>query len=115
MIEAQQRVGDVSQALELIYSTDCPNVGLARTRLTAALAQTGQEPEWVEWNRDDPQAPEYAASYGSPTVLVNGRDVFAGLPTDSDNCRIYPTEAGFERAPSVEALVEALSRVEAEE
>ncbi len=99
--------------VELIYSDDCPNVELARNRLTSAFAILGVEPEWVEWERLDPAAPEYAVAYGSPTVLVNGRDVAAGLAapgpaSEADSCRVYPEIGGLDRAPSVELLVEAI-------
>ncbi len=104
--------------IELIYSADCPNVDLARNRLASAFSVLGMHPEWVEWERQDPAAPEYAVRYGSPTVLINGRDVAAGLAApgpaaasragEADSCRVYPASAGFDRAPSIEQLVEAM-------
>lgn len=104
----------MSPDVELIYSRDCPNVGLARERLTEALTACGLPTAWVEWQRQNPEAPEYARLHGSPTVLINGRDVAPSAETDSDNCRIYATPGGIDRAPSLGTLVEALSNREPE-
>ncbi len=60
---------------ELIYFDGCPNADDARDNLRAALEAEGLPPEWQEWNQHDPQAPERVKQHGSPTVLVDGRDV----------------------------------------
>jgi hypothetical protein len=44
---------------------------------------------------------------GSPTVLLNGRDLFSG-GGPAWGCRLYPGEAGMEGAPSVRSLLQAL-------
>jgi len=95
--------------VELIFSPDCPNVDLARGRLTEALSTLGRALAWTEWNRESSAAPEYARQYGSPTVLVDGRDVWASPASLADSCRVYPSDEGFDRAPSVQALIAALS------
>jgi hypothetical protein len=100
---------DTDSSVELIFSPDCPNVELARGRLTEALSTLGRVPAWTEWNRESPAAPEYVRGYGSPTVLVDGRDVSASPASLADSCRVYPSEPGFDRAPSVRALIQALS------
>jgi hypothetical protein len=96
-------------SVELIFSPDCPNVDLARGRLTEALSILGRVPAWTEWNRESAAAPEYVRRYGSPTVLVDGRDVSASPASLADSCRVYPSDEGFDRAPSVQALIAALS------
>jgi hypothetical protein len=100
---------DADPNVELIYSPDCPNVDLARGRLTEALSSLGQVPAWTEWNRESPTAPGYVRRYGSPTVLVDGRDVLASPASMADSCRVYASDEGFDRAPSVQALIDALS------
>ena len=100
---------NVELNVELIFSPDCPNADLARGRISEALSALGRVPSWTEWNRESPTAPAYVRGYGSPTVLVDGRDVSASPASMADSCRVYASDAGFDRAPSVQALVEALS------
>jgi hypothetical protein len=95
-------------SVELIFSPDCPNVDLARGRLAKALSARGRPAVWTEWNRESPEAPSHVRQYGSPTVLVDGQDVSASLASAADSCRVYASDDGFDRAPSVSSLVEAL-------
>ena len=97
--------------VELIYSLDCPNVDLARSHLVRAFAQVGQAPKWSEHVIGDPATPEHAAGYGSPTILIDRRDV-SGAPAGANaSCRLYRTEDGhLTRAPSIDQIATALSR-----
>ena len=61
--------------IELIYFEGCPNTEPARANLRRALETLNLAFEWQEWEQGDPRAPEYVRQYGSPTVLLNGRDV----------------------------------------
>ena len=82
--------------VELIYGSQCPHVDMAREMIQAALAEMSAEAIWVEWNCDDPRTPTELRHYGSPTVLVNGRDVsnidIDDTRPDGSSCRIYPSE-----------------------
>ncbi len=87
--------------VELIYDPGCPHVDGAREVLTRALQDAGIPAVWTEWNSDDPSCPEYARGRGSPTILVNGKDVAPGPhpwakrePGDGPRCRIYHDEGG---------------------
>lgn len=97
--------------VELVYFEGCPNVPLARDRLTQAFAAVGLVPQWQEWERDDPASPAHVRAFGSPTILVNRRDV-TGMEPSRDNagaCRVYAQQPGkFEGAPAMDILVEAL-------
>ena len=74
--------------IELVYFGGCPHVEGARKRLGEALEQAGQPGEWKEWEMDDPEIPEEYRSYGSPTVLVEGRPVGeGGAPARGRACR----------------------------
>jgi len=64
--------------IELVYDPGCPNVGDARTVLTAACREAEIPAVWTEWATDDPECPTYALNLGSPTILVNGEDVAPG-------------------------------------
>jgi hypothetical protein len=93
-------------AVDLVYDTDCPNVPLARANLMHAFSGVGMTASWSEHRIGDPSAPEHVRGYGSPTILVDGRDV-AGLgPGAETSCRLYE---GAERAPSVEQIARALA------
>jgi mercuric ion transport protein len=96
--------------IELIYDRDCPNAERARTHIIAALAAAGREARWAEWDRAAPETPAHAKGYGSPTILVNGKDV-AGAEAGGagPSCRLYRNAAsGFDGTPSVEQIVAAL-------
>lgn len=75
--------------IELVYFTGCPHVDQARAALREALATIGLPEKWDEWNQYDPAAPKRVQGYGSPTVLVAGRDV-TGYPrmATGSACRV---------------------------
>lgn len=100
--------------IELIHDSDCPNVEDARAQLRKACAQAGLEPRWVEWNRSFPDSPSYVWHYGSPSVLVNGKDVASLQPAPGGNCcRLYLGDKGeVRRSPAVEVIVAALMHSE---
>lgn len=100
-------------SVELIYDDNCPFVPGAREHLKSALAQCGQEETWREWERGDPKSPDYADGYGSPTILIDGRDVGGESAGGGGKCcRMYSDRNGkISGIPSVEAIVSALSRV----
>lgn len=96
--------------VELIYDADCPNVAAARKQLRDALGEVGVASQWQEWDRNDPSSPPHTRQYGSPTILVDGKDVAGAPPSnDADCCRIYQDESGaMQRVPSEETIVSAL-------
>jgi hypothetical protein len=47
---------------------------------------------------------------GSPTILVDGRDVAGLAPAAEVCCRVYAGPNGFSGAPGIEQIAEALSR-----
>lgn len=105
-------------SVELIYERDCPNVLDARANLVKALAASGREARWMEWDRAAPDSPPHVRSYGSPTVLVDGKDAagdsFMPVPQTgpdegSPSCRLYRNGAGRASGiPSVEQIAAAL-------
>lgn len=96
--------------IELIYDLDCPNVKDTREHLLQAFTQTQQEPQWKEWDRAGVDSPDYAGHFGSPTILVDGKDVAGELPTTEANCcRMYKDEEGnMSGVPSVEMIARSL-------
>jgi mercuric ion transport protein len=95
--------------VELVYDADCPNVGQARTQLLRAYALTGLPARWREWRRDHEHAPERVRKFGSPTILVNGKDIVP-TATDAACCRVYAQADGtMKGVPPVERIASAIS------
>lgn len=96
--------------VELIYDTDCPNVQHARRALLEGFSLAGLDPSWAEWDRKSPDSPVHARGYGSPTILVDGRDVADAAPGDGgSSCRLYRNGSGaFGGAPSAQQVAEIL-------
>jgi mercuric ion transport protein len=90
--------------VDLVYDDGCPNVALARNNLMRAFASVGVAARWHEHRIGDPGAPARVRGFGSPTILVDGRDVAGHDPAAEACCRLY---AG-DRAPSVDAIARAL-------
>ncbi len=63
------------QSIELVFFEGCPNVGLARDNLRSALQSAGEDITWTAWDLRSDSTPKHVKSHGSPTVLINGRDV----------------------------------------
>jgi hypothetical protein len=96
--------------VELVFYADCPNVADARRQLQRALADTDLPSLWDEWDRDDPASPVHARQYGSPTILIDGKDVAGTSPSDQASCcRIYGDGNGrFQGVPTVAMITLAL-------
>lgn len=92
----------------VLYFDGCPNWQTADQRVAALAEDLG-----ITVTRRKVSTPEQAEAMGfrgSPTILVDGRDVFArsnepiGL-----SCRIYQTPDGPAGAPTITQLRAALS------
>lgn len=97
--------------VELLYVEHCPNVALARERLTEALQQAGVDASVREQVvRDEAQAVRFGMR-GSPTIRIAGVDVAAGGTDDGAlSCRLYRDGDRVQGAPSVADLAAALRR-----
>jgi len=95
--------------VELVYDPACPNVAAARTQLLRAFARTRSDARWKEWSTQDEAAPAHVRRHGSPTILVDGKDVAGAEPAGEACCRLYAGPGGaLGRVPSVEAIASAL-------
>lgn len=79
-----------------------------RRHLLAAFTRTGVSARWSEHRAGAVDAPDHARGYGSPTILVDRRDVAGASPSSGSTCRVYEHAHGLRGAPSVEAIVSAL-------
>lgn len=104
--------------IELVYDPDCPNVDRARVAIREALTKSGSPAVWREWRRDDPATPAPLARLGSPSVVVNGRDVWndekESAAANANSCRVYVDECGrLAGAPSAQLILDAISQAQA--
>jgi mercuric ion transport protein len=105
-------IGGTKLKIELIFDSDCPNVEATRNSIRAACSSEGLEAKWQEWDKADPNAPEYARKYGSPTILVDGKDL-ENFPESAGSqcCRLYESVNGeVAGVPGVETIISALRK-----
>lgn len=96
--------------VELVYDRECPSVPEARAHLLSAFVQVALTPKWSEYQIGDADVPEHARGYGSPTILVDGRDVSGAVASAEMSCRVYSTDqGGLSRAPAISDIVAALA------
>lgn len=98
------------ERVTLLYDRDCPNAGTARGNLLRAFAEAGTPARWDEVDLGADDTPAGWRGYGSPTVLVDGRDADGTCP-DADagrTCRTYLDGVARHGAPPVGLLVAAL-------
>lgn len=96
--------------IEILHIADCPNWREAGARLETALAEAGRDQAPISYrlltNRTDIAGAPFA---GSPTILVDGHDLFASDgATDDLACRVYVSEGRLAGLPTVSELVTAL-------
>lgn len=96
--------------IEVLTVPDCPNGPAARQRLAQAVA--GHDDVTVEHRMISTQAEAARhGMHGSPTILIDGRDPFAGPGTAASlACRLYRNDRGqAQGAPSAAQLRAALA------
>jgi hypothetical protein len=95
----------------LLYERTCPGAPEARENLRRAFAAMRLPASWREVDVDAHDTPAAWRELGSPTILVDGSDVESIAPAAGATCRLYETESGFARAPSVDRIVACLRSV----
>lgn len=98
----------VQPRIQFLWFEGCPLVDATRAALEQAMRMQKLAPGAYQ-NVDlmDPATPESLSGWGSPTILVDGRDVTGGRRGDGVGCRLYDTG---DRVPSAEAIAEAIGR-----
>ncbi len=94
--------------IELQYFESCPNWQIALRRLTRIA---GERPGLAVHLRPvaTPEEAEDIGFRGSPTILIDGRDVFArGDEPTGMTCRRYHTPDGPAGAPTLAQLRDAV-------
>jgi hypothetical protein len=78
--------------IELLGFPDCPNTPELRDNLAAALSSMGKGWTFTDTNQEKLPESDLRRGWPTPTILVNGRDLF-GMPAPvapSMGCRMYP-------------------------
>lgn len=92
--------------IQFLAFDGCPLADAARSVLENALRQCGLEIDHYEAiNILDPSTPTELASWGSPSILVNGRDVTGQVPGDGVGCRLYFTP---DQVPTLDTIATAI-------
>jgi mercuric ion transport protein len=85
----------------------CPHVEAARKVLREGLGNVTEPVRFEEIDVTVPNTPDQLRGWGSPTILIDGRDVAGGKPTGT-SCRLYAA-SDTPGTPSLTAVREALS------
>jgi len=92
--------------VQLLVFEGCPLAAPARENLKKAIAMASCGIDnFEEIDILDPESPEELRSWGSPTILVNGKDITGHAKGDSVSCRLYDSPGGV---PAVESMIDIL-------
>ncbi len=95
--------------ITLLYFEGCPNWTVADERL-AVIAAERADVHVTHHLVETAAEAERTQFHGSPSILVDGVDVFAGPESEVGlTCRRYLTPNGYEGAPTLDQLRAALS------
>ncbi|WP_045279079.1 hypothetical protein [Microbacterium oxydans] len=98
--------------IELLHIAECPSWVETGRRVSEALRETGHDVDSTltfRLVRTEEDAAEVAFA-GSPTITLNGNDLFPGSDRTVDlACRIYRTPAGLAGMPTTEQIRQAIT------
>ena len=96
--------------VQLLTLPDCPHAAGAREVLTSALVSSGVAAHIEELDTTAPDTSEALREWGSPTILIDGRDIAEGSPGGA-SCRLYRNASGRTVGAPPAALVrDAIAR-----
>lgn len=107
-----RELGRYPVVVDVLHIDGCASLRAAGRNLRDALAELGLEGWLVRFVEIASPAQAVTAGFGgSPTFLVDGRDVFGGPRVHALACRTYLSPDGLRGAPTVSEFVEALRGV----
>jgi len=92
--------------IQFLAFEGCPLADAARQALDDAIASLNLSPYEVI-DILDPDTPDDLKLWGSPTILINGRDVAGGRQGSGVGCRVYP---GPSKVPDARAIIDCIRR-----
>lgn len=95
--------------VELLHIVDCPNTAIAEANARAALdaAELAEVPIELVTIHTETEAANTRFG-GSPTILVDGVDLFPTTRVRSLACRVYASGSGLAGAPGQKQIEAAL-------
>jgi len=97
--------------IELLGFPGCPNTPTLRANLASALETMGDGWTFVEVNQEQLPELDLRRGYPTPTILVDGRDLY-GMPMPTDTargCRVY--EGGVPEADELARRLRVADRI----
>lgn len=95
--------------VELLHIHDCPNAAVAAEHARTALDALGLTDVPVDLVTIGTEAEAANTGFGgSPTILIDGIDLFPTTLVHSLACRVYVAENSFAGAPAATQIDEAL-------
>lgn len=95
----------------VLYFGGCPSWRAAIERVHVASARTGVQVQVRTQAVESDEEADRLGFTGSPTILLDGTDPFAQPGAVSAlACRLYATPDGSAGSPTVDQLVDALTR-----
>ena len=102
--------------LDLLYLPGCPNHGATASLVRSVLQAEGLKAEFNEIPVTDHEQAEAVGFPGSPTLLVNGRDIETGSPSQVGfACRTYVVEGKPLGVPPRSWIEHAIRRAKKQE
>jgi len=92
--------------IQFLAFPGCPLASAARQALEDAIAQLNLG-SYEDVDILDPAAPQDLKGWGSPTILINGKDVTGGKQGDGVGCRVY---SGPSKVPDVGTIIAVIRR-----
>ena len=109
-LQLRLKVYKAVMEITLQYFDDCPNWKITDRRLRGLIAD-GLDANVRYQVIDSHEIAARLDFHGSPTVLIDGVDPFAGTAQPMGlACRMYQTETGPAGSPSVDQLRQAIAR-----
>lgn len=94
--------------IQFLSFAGCPLAGRAREFLRQAMEQCGLDPDsFEEIDVASISIDEHYRGWGSPTILINGKDVGGSESDAASSCRVYE---GDDRVPAVALLVDHINQ-----
>jgi hypothetical protein len=76
--------------IHFVYFQGCPIADKARTALSLAIRQLELDCEIVEVDTAQAESHDPLARLPSPSILVNGRELYGESHGEASCCRVYP-------------------------
>jgi mercuric ion transport protein len=94
--------------VQLLSFPGCPGARQGRELLCRVLAGLGLPPDFEEVDVGASDCEEQLRRWGSPTILVNGRDIAGQTAGEGAACRVYAGPQGLSGVPQEALVREAL-------